>query len=541
MVTWAKRFGVVLLVQLVAAAMLVSSALADTNLLPNGDFEGSGSGSLANWNAINSTLSLANDGFSGSWAGRAALANTATSFGFDASPRPVSSTLAGVQYSATGEVRSDSPGKMVCIHLIEYKAGTQVGSAKSCTKATSGWVAIPVVTYTTVSNGGTLRYEVTEGSATAGNSFEIDALSLTSGATTPTNLHATATQSSRIDLAWSEAGTASSFTVYRSDLSSPLATVPGTQTTYSDTSVSPSTTYTYTVDAVDSSGVHTSQSAPLQVTTPSPSTAPCGLVSGPPATYDHVVVIMDENLGYSGIIGNPNAPYFNNLAQGCALATNYHEAVAGSQPNYMAATGGFATGVGVFDNTPSIFDQTPSWTELQESMRSNCGGSGQFYKLGHDPAYWYTPIAAQCAVDDVPLAASDTGTASIPNPLPGYTWITPNLCHDYHWHTGCSEPNTTSARLSALDTWLSGMVGQIASTPSYQAGDTLILITFDETGTTKSTQVATVAVAAGVQPVADATFYDHYALLRATEEALGIGTYLGNAATANDMRAGMGF
>jgi hypothetical protein len=34
---------------------------------------------------------------------------------------------------------------------------------------------------------------------------------------------------------------------------------------------------------------------------------------------------------------------------------------------------------------------------------------------------------------------------------------------------------------------------------------------------------------------------DQYALLRASEEALGIQTFLGKAATANDMRAGMHF
>src|SRR5207302_251202 len=145
---------------------------------PNGDFEGSGSGSLSGWAAINSTLSLANDGYTGSWAGRAALAASTSSFGFDASPRPVNPTLAGVQYSATGEVRSDTPGRTMCIHLIEYVAGSQVGSAKSCTKTASGWSPIPVASYTTLSNGGTLRYEVTQGGATAGDSFEVDALSL---------------------------------------------------------------------------------------------------------------------------------------------------------------------------------------------------------------------------------------------------------------------------------------------------------------------------------------------------------------------------
>ena len=39
-----------------------------------------------------------------------------------------------------------------------------------------------------------------------------------------------------------------------------------------------------------------------------------------------------------------------------------------------------------------------------------------------------------------------------------------------------------------------------------------------------------VAVAGGILPVRDATSYDQYALLRASEEALGISTFLGKAA-----------
>ena len=66
-------------------------------------------------------------------------------------------------------------------------------------------------------------------------------------------------------------------------------------------------------------------------------------------------------------------------------------------------------GVGVKVNAPSIFSQAPSWLELQESMGSNCGGKSTFYKRGHDPAYWYTPIAQQCKVNDIPAATSAAG------------------------------------------------------------------------------------------------------------------------------------
>jgi hypothetical protein len=267
---------------------------------------------------------------------------------------------------------------------------------------------------------------------------------------------------------------------------------------------------------------------------------PCSLPGvSPPTTYDHVVVIFEENASFSRVVGNADAPYFNQLAQQCALATNYHEVAGVSQPNYMAATGGQATGVGVKVNAPSIFSQAPSWLELQESMGSNCGGTSKFYKRGHDPAYWYTPIAAQCKVNDIPAATSQSGLGSIP-PLPAYTFITPNLCHNNHWLKGCPQPNTGSANLRAMDTWLQGTVQTIASTSSYQAGGTLILISFDESNTS-STTIPMVAVAGGIVPVTDGTNYDQYALLRASEEALGIPIFLGQAAAANDMRAGMHF
>ena len=46
---------------------------------------------------------------------------------------------------------------------------------------------------------------------------------------------------------------------------------------------------------------------------------------------------------------------------------------------------------------------------------------------------------------------------------------------------------------------------------------------------------------AAIVPMKDATSYDQYALLRASEQALGITTFLGKAAGAQDMRAGMHF
>jgi hypothetical protein len=275
-------------------------------------------------------------------------------------------------------------------------------------------------------------------------------------------------------------------------------------------------------------------------TAPSPCSLPGAVV---PATYRHVVVIFEENASYDRIVGSPDAPFFNQLAEQCALATNFHESAPVSQPNYMAATGGAASGVGARVDAPSIFEQAGSWAEVEESMGAPCGGWSPFYKPNHDPALWYASLAAQCPVNDLPVPASDTGltAADLPAPLPAYTFITPNLCHDHHWTPGCSQPNTEAANVQAMDTWLQGTVATLAARPGYQGGRTLVLVAFDEASEPGVTTVPMVALAAGVQPVADDTPYDQYALLRASEEALGITTFLGQAATANDMRAGMHF
>lgn len=189
---------------------------------------------------------------------------------------------------------------------------------------------------------------------------------------------------------------------------------------------------------------------------------PCGLGVARPATYTHVVVIFEENDTYAKVIGSPNAPYLNTLASDCALATNYHHDATVSQPNYMAVTGGNATGVSVHVNAPSIFSQASSWVELEEGMSSNCGGTATFYKRGHDPAFWYTPLASACKQDDIPAANRDAGLASLPNPLPAYTFITPNLCHNHHWQTGCSG---RTRRRPSWPRWTRGFPARCSRSP----------------------------------------------------------------------------
>jgi len=86
----------------------------------------------------------------------------------------------------------------------------------------------------------------------------------------PTGLQVTGTTSTSVSLSWNPStGNPTGYTVYRNGTS--IGTTGGpTATTYTDLTVSPSTTYTYTVDAFSGSN-HSAQSSPVQATTPAPS------------------------------------------------------------------------------------------------------------------------------------------------------------------------------------------------------------------------------------------------------------------------------
>jgi len=73
------------------------------------------------------------------------------------------------------------------------------------------------------------------------------------------------------------------------------------------------------------------------------------------ARLDHVFVIMMENHAYAQIIGNPDAPYTNQLARAANLATNYYAVAHPSLTNYLEVVGGSNFGV-LDDNSPDWHD-----------------------------------------------------------------------------------------------------------------------------------------------------------------------------------------
>jgi phosphatidylinositol-3-phosphatase len=274
---------------------------------------------------------------------------------------------------------------------------------------------------------------------------------------------------------------------------------------------------------------------------PPPPTSDCGTKTGPPVTYAHVVWIWMENHSYSQIIGSSSAPYLNSLANGCGLATNYKAVSHPSLPNYIAATSGDTWGISD-DNPPashplavnSIFQQARSAGSYQESMPSNCDlTSSGTYAVKHNPEAYYTNIRTACNTDNVPMGTTSSGSflnALNGGTLPKFSFVTPNLCNDMH---DCS--------IATGDAWLQSWVPKITASPTYQAGNTVLIITWDEDGGNSGNQVATIVVSPYTTPgTKNGTAFTHYSLLRTTEELLGISTFLGNAASATSMRTAFG-
>jgi hypothetical protein len=276
---------------------------------------------------------------------------------------------------------------------------------------------------------------------------------------------------------------------------------------------------------------------------------PCGSARAIPR-YQHVIWIWMENHSYDAAIGASAAPFTNGLAAHCGLATNYHNITHPSLPNYIAATSGGTQGI-TDDcqpsecprHVPNLFAQLRaahiSWASYQESMPRPCGlekGSGGNpageYAPKHNPAVYYLPRTA-CNQRVVPLGTPGSGAfarALKSNALPGFSFVTPNLCNDTH-----------DCPVSTGDRWLSRWMGAIVSSRAYRAGHTVVFVLWDEgegggsdnctTNTSDSgCHIPNIVVSPSTKPgTRSPALFSHYSLLKTTEELLGVPASLGHA------------
>jgi chitodextrinase len=211
-------------------------------------------------------------------------------------------------------------------------------------------------TYTLVSAdlAKTIRFQVTasnDGGSSTATSSQTSIVVDSSPPSPPTNLAGNPIGPNRVDLTWTASNDnvgVAGYTIYRNG--SPIASVSGT-TSYSDTTVSPATTYTYTVDAFDAAQNHSAQSAPVNVTTPaagdtSPPTVPTGLTATVITTtrVDLSWTASTDNVGVAGytiyrngsVIANVGSTTFSDLSVAANTTYTYRVDAFDAAGNHSA-------------------------------------------------------------------------------------------------------------------------------------------------------------------------------------------------------------
>jgi len=278
---------------------------------------------------------------------------------------------------------------------------------------------------------------------------------------------------------------------------------------------------------------------------------PCGFEATAPARYEHVVWIFMENKTYSSIVGSVAAPFENELADRCGLATSFHNITHHSLANYIAATSGLdlaalqpfrsdcAPGPGCQTAAPSLFSVVPGARSYLESMPGRCVASNQgTYGTRHNPALYYTSIP-DCKAQNWWLGQFDADLAA--NRLPAFSFVAPNLCHDTH---DCS--------VQTGDEWLQGFLTKPLGSDEYRAGKTAVFLSWDEgepesspdclaTPDEDGCHIPLLVMSPSTPPgTRVATSASLYSLLRTTQEILGSAPLLGEAQHAPSLRAAFG-
>ena len=300
-------------------------------------------------------------------------------------------------------------------------------------------------------------------------------------------------------------------------------------------------------------------------------------VDGVPA-FGNVFVIIGENTDYSQVTKN-NSPYLiETVKPESAWLTNYWATTHYSESNYVAMTSGQFTACEQADGSiaschqdvPNLFNQLDTtygpgaWTSWMESMPSACDVSSfgsdaglNKYRAKHNPALIYDDVSGgftnsgvqtpstECLSQDIPAGTtgpndmSALNTALASGAVSRFNYIVPNECEDAH--DNCKPVGNPQLQ---FDGFLAREVPQILSSPAFGSNGVLI-ITYDEADTKSPNNAIKFGnggnvVFAVVSPLANTGSYGstwtHYSFLRTLEDGLGVGGYVGNAATATSIK-----
>jgi hypothetical protein len=263
----------------------------------------------------------------------------------------------------------------------------------------------------------------------------------------------------------------------------------------------------------------------------------CGLAFGAPPSYDHVVVVIEENHSLAQVIGSSSAPYINSLAANGSSFTNMFAITHPSQPNYLHFFSGASQGV-TGDGVPSTFpfgagssnlggallNARKTFTGYSESMPYEGFNDATFttvanqnqYVRKHNPwVNWQSdsPTGFQLPQStNQPFTSFPTDFSTLPN----LSIVVPNEQNDMH-----------DGSVAQGDAWLQTNLGAYATWA--KANNSLLIVTFDEDESASRNRIPTVFYGANVQTGQNTATWTLHNLLRTIEDTYGT-THSGAAA-----------
>ena len=254
----------------------------------------------------------------------------------------------------------------------------------------------------------------------------------------------------------------------------------------------------------------------------------CGATTAPPALYQHIVVIMEENRTWSDVggvgFGDQYMPYLHDAGTQCTVFSDWTETNTSqnSLNQYIGLTSGVSNNSTVDDCSPSATCRSLDDNVFRQVRRA--GGTARSYVEGattgcsdagnaakHVPAMYFYGTYTDgsgvhndhdyCSAEVRPLSELDV------NNLPTFAMLTPSLCNDGH---DCFNPS--------VDLWAAQQIQPILDSAAYASGKTAVVVLYDEDHPVPNLIIAPTANrGANNTPGAG-----HAAMLRTWEEMLGL-------------------
>src|ERR1700680_125112 len=230
---------------------------------------------------------------------------------------------------------------------------------------------------------------------------------------------------------------------------------------------------------------------------------------------DHVTIVIMENHSFEDIIGNPQAPFINKLANGNMLFTKSYAVAHPSEPNYLALYSGSTQGLRsdacpVNFKSPSLggeiiaaHNSIKGYMEDIPAVGSPVCAAGE-YARKHNPLIDFADTPASSSVP-YSLITSDMSL----NRYPAIAFVVPNLVHDMHDGT-----------VAMGDAWLASNLPSILAFDATHKG--LLILTWDEDDHGADNHIVTIVVGPMVRAAQNNQPINHYSVLSTVTDLFGL-------------------